>query len=64
MKEIIINIWSWFTVIFLIIDFFLIAFLFTTILLFLLSPLVILIGVPILIENIWGKNIKLNKNNR
>jgi hypothetical protein len=55
MKEIITNIWSWFTAIFLIIDFLLIAFLFTTILVVLLSPLAILIGVPILIEGLWGK---------
>jgi hypothetical protein len=55
MKKIITNIWAWFTAIFLIIDFLLIAFLFTIILVVLLSPLVILIGVPMLINVIWKK---------
>ena len=55
MREIMMNMWAWFTAIFLIIDFFLITFLFATILVILLSPLVILIGVPILMDIIWKK---------
>ena len=55
MREIMMNIWAWFTVTFLIIDFFIIAFLFTIILVVLLSPLVILIGIPILMD---GKSKK------
>ena len=55
MREIMMNIWAWFTALFLIIDFFLITFLFATILVILLSPLVILIGVPILMDTIWKK---------
>ena len=58
MREIMMNIWAWFTALFLIIDFFLITFLFATILVILLSPLVILIGLPILMDNIWKKSIK------
>ena len=55
MREILTQIWAWFTVTFLIIDFFIMAFLFTIILVVLLSPLVILIGVPILMDEIWKK---------
>ena len=58
MREIMMNIWAWFTALFLIIDFFIIAFLFTIILVILLLPLVILIGLPILMDNIWKKSIK------
>jgi len=49
------DVWAWFTALFLIIDFFLIIFLLAIILVILLSPLVILIGVPILMDVIWKK---------
>ena len=49
------NIWVWFTVTFIIIDFFIIAFLFSIILVILLSPLVVLIGLPLLMGSIWKK---------
>jgi hypothetical protein len=55
MKEMLTNIWVWFTVTFIIIDFFIIAFLFSIILVILLSPLVVLIGLPLLMGSIWKK---------
>jgi|TARA_R100000908_G_C3678009_1_gene97958 hypothetical protein len=55
MKEIITEIWAIVIALLLIIDFFIIAFLFTVILVVLLSPLVILVGVPIMIDTIWKK---------
>jgi len=55
MREIMMDVWAWFTALFLIIDFFLIIFLLAIILVILLSPLVILIGVPILMDVIWKK---------
>ena len=55
MREILTQLWAWFTATFIIIDFFIIAFLFTIILVILLSPLVILIGVPILMGSLWNK---------
>ena len=55
MKEMLTNIWVWFTVTFIIIDFFIIAFLFSIILVILLSPLVVLIGIPVLIDLMWKK---------
>ena len=55
MREILTQIWAWFTATFIIIDFFIIAFLFTIILVILLSPLVILIGIPILIDRVGKK---------
>jgi len=58
MKEMLTNIWVWFTVTFIIIDFFIIAFLFSIILVILLSPLVVLIGLPLLMGSIWKKSIK------
>jgi len=53
MKDIVIQIWAWVVAILFIVDFFIITFLFSVILLVLLSPFVILIGVPILIEDLW-----------
>tara|TARA_B100000579_G_C22713556_1_gene795771 strand:+ start:490 stop:663 length:174 start_codon:yes stop_codon:yes gene_type:complete len=53
MKETVTQIWAWMVAILFIIDFFIIAFLFTVILVVLLSPFIILIGVPILIEDLW-----------
>ena len=53
MKQMLMNIWGWTVAILLIVDFLLIAFLFTVILLVLLSPFIILIGLPILIEDLW-----------
>ncbi len=53
MKKILTNIWGWIIAILLIIDFCIIAFLFTLILVVLLSPFIILIGLPILIEELW-----------
>jgi len=53
MKEIITDIWSIVIALLLIIDFFIIAFLFTVILVVLLSPFLILIGIPLIIESIW-----------
>jgi len=53
MKKMLMNIWGWTVAILLIVDFLLIAFLFTVILLVLLSPFIILIGLPILIEDLW-----------
>ena len=58
MKEMLTDIWVWFTVTFIIIDFFIIAFLFSIILVILLSPLVVLIGLPLLMGSIWKKSIK------
>jgi|TARA_R110002020_G_scaffold66432_2_gene174592 hypothetical protein len=55
MKKMLTNIWGWIMAVLLIIDFFIIAFLFTVILVVLLSPFIILIGVPVLIEDLWKK---------
>ena len=55
MREILTQIWAWFTATFIIIDFFIIAFLFIIILVILLSPLVILIGIPLLIDRMGKK---------
>tara|TARA_R100000908_G_C3613513_1_gene62523 strand:+ start:156 stop:344 length:189 start_codon:yes stop_codon:yes gene_type:complete len=52
-KEMLIQLWAWVTAILIIVDFLLIAFLFTVILVVLLSPFLILIGLPILIEELW-----------
>ena len=53
MKERLIEIWAWAVAILFIIDFFIITFLFTIILVVLLSPFIILIGVPVLLEELW-----------
>ena len=53
MKKILTNIWGWMIAILLIIDFCIIAFLFALILVVLLSPFIVLIGLPILIEELW-----------
>tara|TARA_R110002020_G_scaffold103416_7_gene242197 strand:- start:5656 stop:5844 length:189 start_codon:yes stop_codon:yes gene_type:complete len=53
MKQVLIQIWAWTTALLFIIDFFIIAFLFTIILVVLLSPFIILIGIPVLIEELW-----------
>ena len=52
-KEMLIQLWAWVTAILIIVDFLLIAFLFTVILVVLLSPFLILLGLPILIEELW-----------
>ena len=52
-KEVLIQLWAWVTAILIIVDFLLIAFLFTVILVVLLSPFLILLGLPILIEELW-----------
>ncbi len=53
MKQVLIQIWAWTMALLFIIDFFIIAFLFTIILVVLLSPFIILIGIPVLIEELW-----------
>ena len=53
MKDKLTQIWAWIVALLFIIDFFIIAFLFTIILVVLLSPFVILIGIPVLIEELW-----------
>ena len=55
MKEILTDLWSWVIAILLIVDFFIITFLFAVILVVLLSPFIILIGLPVLLEELWKK---------
>jgi len=53
MKDKLTQIWAWIVALLFIIDLFVIAFLFTIILVVLLSPFIILIGIPVLIEELW-----------